>query len=384
MRQGVVALVFEGGQALEGGEGVEGVMTSIRREICLDTIERLLAAPSFDAVVLVTSDDELAHRAADLGARVERTARDGFRMGPWLLGFVEGWDLESVVCLGGASAPLATSGDFETIAAALAAGEGSEGVVVANNLYSADIVGFRPAGALRRIHLPDDDNFLAYLLQEAGLKAVILPEGPVYDFDVDTPADLAVLALHPRAGGRCAGAVEKAGWGEGLLAGVMDKLRQPHPRAFLAGRVSPGVMAFIRGALKWRLRVVSEERGMKAFRKEASDEVRSITGSLVDCLGDERFLEYIGEISDVAFIDTRVLFSHWGLTPSVSDRYNSDLKRPGDIFDSRVRAFTRAAAGSRVPVILGGHSLVNGGVWALADTIVQELAARSRITSLEF
>jgi hypothetical protein len=53
------------------------------------------------------------------------------------------------------------------------------------------------------------------------------------------------------------------------------------------------------------------------------------------------------------------------LWPSPADRFNSDLRRPNDIADSFLRNFTAAALAAPIPVVLGGHSLVSGGLLAL-------------------
>lgn len=51
----------------------------------------------------------------------------------------------------------------------------NENVVIANNYYSADIVGFNPGTALDRISLPDIDNVLALaLVHEASLRLIPL------------------------------------------------------------------------------------------------------------------------------------------------------------------------------------------------------------------
>ena len=55
------------------------------------------------------------------------------------------------------------------------------------------------------------------------------------------------------------------------------------------------------------------------------------------------------------------------------DRYLSDLGRWREMKDSFFREFTRCAVESAVPILLGGHSLVLGGLWALAEEIGQNI-----------
>ncbi|HEY8884495.1 MAG TPA: hypothetical protein VIO35_04220, partial [Chloroflexota bacterium] len=57
---------------------------------------------------------------------------------------------------------------------------------------------------------------------------------------------------------------------------------------------------------------------------------------------------------------------------SASDRFHSDLLQPEAIVDPVARAFTQAALAAPIPVVLGGHSLVAGGLWVLSDAAWRE------------
>ena len=105
---------------------------------------------------------------------------------------------------------------------------------------------------------------------------------------------------------------------------------------------------------------------MRASGRLARGEVRSLLGALLERLGPAAFFALLGEVCDVALLDTRVLFAHLGRQPSVADRFASDQLAPATIADPVVRAFTAAAAAAPIPVLLGGHSLVSGGLWVLA------------------
>ncbi|RLC97602.1 MAG: hypothetical protein DRI77_06930, partial [Chloroflexi bacterium] len=48
--------------------------------------------------------------------------------------------------------------------------------------------------------------------------------------------------------------------------------------------------------------------------------------------------------------------------------FNSDLYRWDKIKEPFLRRFTQAAAEARVPVVLGGHSIVAGGLMALVES----------------
>ncbi|HZP26437.1 MAG TPA: hypothetical protein VFB90_05255, partial [Dehalococcoidia bacterium] len=67
-----------------------------------------------------------------------------------------------------------------------------------------------------------------------------------------------------------------------------------------------------------------------------------------------------------------VLLTHRGDLPGAEDRFLSDLGRWQDIDEPFLREFTRAACESDLPVLLGGHSLVSGGLMLLAEHAWQE------------
>src|SRR6185437_7376806 len=83
--------------------------------------------------------------------------------------------------------------------------------------------------------------------------------------------------------------------------------------------------------------------------------------------GPERCCGQLADLGNAAFNDSRVLCNHPRINPSPSDRFYSDLLRPDAIEDAIVRDFTRAAANAPIPIVLGGHSLVSGGLWTLID-----------------
>ncbi len=111
---------------------------------------------------------------------------------------------------------------------------------------------------------------------------------------------------------------------------------------------------------------------MRASGREARGEVRSLLGFYLASVGPRRFFESLGLLGQAAYLDTRVLFGHLGLNPSAVDRFSSDMLDVEAIQDPVVREFTAAAREAPIPVLLGGHSLVSGGLWALIDAAWQE------------
>ena len=79
------------------------------------------------------------------------------------------------------------------------------------------------------------------------------------------------------------------------------------------------------------------------------------------------FFARLAEAADGAILDTRPLLAADGTLPPANDRFASDLFLPEEIADSRWRSFTEAARNAPIPVVLGGHNLVSGGLFLLAD-----------------
>jgi len=144
-------------------------------------------------------------------------------------------------------------------------------------------------------------------------------------------------------------------------------LTQHEPELLVCGRVSGEIWLHFEKNISCRTRLISEERGLVASGREARGEARSLLGFLFDAHRPRRAFEMLSELCTGALIDTRVLLAHRRLKPSAHDRFNADLFRPDRIRDPWLREFTQAAMDAPVPVILGGHSLVCGGLYLLTE-----------------
>ena len=86
-------------------------------------------------------------------------------------------------------------------------------------------------------------------------------------------------------------------------------------------------------------------------------------------VGVERFFEVLGQLANGVLLDNRVILAARQLWPSAIDRFNSDLYRWGEVEDPFLQGLTRAAAEAPIPVVMGGHSVVGGGLMALTETL---------------
>ncbi|MBI2251737.1 MAG: hypothetical protein HYU63_03120 [Armatimonadetes bacterium] len=64
-----------------------------------------------------------------------------------------------------------------------------------------------------------------------------------------------------------------------------------------------------------------------------------------------------------------MIFAHLKLNPTQSDRFYSDLGQWKKIKQPFIKKFTYFAENASIPIVLGGHSLVNGGLYILSELI---------------
>lgn len=363
-------LVFVGGMS---STPVERMVGAAQRAITLDTIDRALASGAFANIVVATDSADLA-AALPKGVIVDFD-RPPFHFGRRLSELINHYGIERPFYVGGGSCSLMSAAEMARIARDI---QLDSGVVIANNFYSADMLAFAPGSAINSIDLPTADNPIPRLLRrQAGLRDVELPRTATTQFDIDTPAELLVLKLHPAAGPHALAYLETLDLDTTRLHQAIELFTDPDAEVLVAGRVGSYVWAHLERETACRVRVLSEERGMVSDGREERGQVRSILGYYLQEVGIERFFDVVATLGEAAFIDTRVVFGHLGLRPTASDRFNSDLGRWQDIVDPTVRELTRAAQAASIPVILGGHSLVAGGMYALIDAAWLEFDARN-------
>lgn len=366
----VTLVMFEGGRPQSE---VEELVVAVRKAVVLDNLAKFAGLQELDRILLYTTYEDLASRAARAGAKIEIElvpARGRFHFGEQLAKVVRRHSLKAVLYMGGASGSLLGADEVSRVARALA---GADALVVANNVFSSDIVGFTPADAILRLatDLPPSDNALAMVLSSV-LPVARMDETVGATFDVDTPADVMVLGLHPAAGPHARAAVGSLDLepASGRLLMARDALATHLAEIAIIGRVSPGAVLYVNQHLKCRTRVFSEERGMKALGRQCRRQVVSLLGCLIEQVGFASFVKGLEKVADAAFMDSRVLFHHLGLRLPARDRFSSDLLRPGDVRNHVAREFTGCVLDAEIPVVLGGHCLVSGGLRALVDSAV--------------
>lgn len=362
--EGVTLVLLVGGW---GQSATESVLRGAHYAAARDLLERLLSTDALERAVVATDDAEWGERLADLpvAVSVDRPAAR-FHFGQRLAGLIERYEARRVLYAGGASAPLMSIEQWTEVTCQLAE---AERLVIANNLHSCDWLGVVPADeAIPLIAREENDNALAWVLaRQGGLPEEDRPPSAATRFDLDTPADLLIAQRHPAVGQHLGRFLEGLRWHTRQLDGLLSAMSREGGSLAVAGRVSSASWSALERETSCWVRVFAEERGMRASGRQAQGAVRSLLSDYLTLVGAEGFFDELAALADGAFLDDRVILAARGLWPDAEDRFNSDLLQWESVRDPFLRAFTRAAANARIPVLLGGHSVVAGGLLALIE-----------------
>lgn len=292
-----------------------------------------------------------------------------FHFGERLAGVIAHYDLDRVLYLGAGSMPLLSAAELnEAISTVVAA---TQPTLIANNVHSADWAAFSHAARVKPLTARiERDNMLAWVLrEEAGFTVSALKPSPGTRLDIDTPFDLRVLALHPRTQPQLRKLLIELSPELNLpqMQKALEVLHTDGSRVTLIGRVSSVVCTLLERETRSWTRVLSEERGMVASYRQASGKVFSLIADHVARVGEEEFIAQLTRVSDVVFWDTRVYMAHHGLWTSDEDRFVSDVGSWQGMRDGQLKALTCAAESAPIPILLGGHNAVSGGLYAMLE-----------------
>ncbi|MDE2966262.1 MAG: hypothetical protein OXS30_02070 [Chloroflexota bacterium] len=274
--------------------------------------------------------------------------------------------LETPVCYAGSGMPAMSSQDWSQVITLL-----EDGRAVSNRMFSCDWVGVPSARMLAVAEKEEVDNrFARRLRDESAVEVLLFERSPRVLFDLDTPADLAVLAACSEVGSLQIGTELRLVIGQwwDLLGPAVDRaaeafevMTRHEAELMISGRVSGSDWSVVDRDTSCRVRVLSEERGLRTRGVPA----RSLLASLYEYAGTEGFVTRLSAVCDSMLWDTRPFFLHLGWNPTRSDRFWSDMGRWDEIADARLRDLVRGLAPHRA--LMGGHSLVAGGMLAGID-----------------
>jgi hypothetical protein len=280
-----------------------------------------------------------------------------------------------LIVLSSGAVPRLNARDAEELVATAAS---NEPVALTNNRYSSDVCAVARALILRELPpLPTDNALPRWLEEHAGYAVSELRSLDRLALDLDTPLDVALASLAPDAKPWLSRVVRDAAIDVPRLDDVRAIATDPFRELLVFGRSGSRTLGWLERNVRCRVRFLAEERGLRAASPLAIEaavgipprqrQPRATLGLLLDQAGPGALSEIVADLADGAIIDTRVLLAHrlgagesgW---PVPDDRFASDLHRPAQIADPWLLALTESAAGSRLPILLGGHTLVGPGI----------------------
>lgn len=356
----------------EGPEPAAQWVGAGRTAAAADAIRLLASVPGIERFIVATSNRALADQHPDWNVHWDFDAPDEpFHFGRRLAGLLAAHPAPVHIYLGAGSLPLMPTAQLARAVSEVM--HATEPLAITNNRLSSDWMILNcPAEVQARPERLERDNMLGWVLQnEAGVEVRGLPANAATRLDIDTPADLLLLSLHPGCGNALSAQLRAHPRDVSRWAAAGRVLFTPGGRVALIGRVSSSMWSHVEAHSRAWVRVFSEERGMSASGRQAAGQVRSLIADYAARLGPRGFFNELSAMADAVFFDTRVLLAHRGRWPSAADRYASDLGLPEAIGDAFLREFTQAAMASPIPVVLGGHGVVAGDLYGLVEVMEQ-------------
>lgn len=356
-----VLVIFHGGT----GQGAAETMVATARVIAAHQTARAALAAGFEAVIVATDDpDAFGGLPSQVFIEVDAApaGSEPFSLDRPLRKLVNKHGLRRPAVMGSGAVPLLGEAEFRLIAEQL---EQRDACVVTNNFFSSDLTAWTPGELISGLGPFERDNQLPRRLRDdTALPATVLPRTTATQFDLDTPADLCVLALQ-ESDTPLSLHCRSLHLPTERFRGVGRVMCDPRAELVVAGRAGSQAWQYLERETACRVRFISEERGMAAAG--ANHRARSLLGYMIEDVGFARLFERLAEMGDAAVLDCRVLEAHLGLQLSREDRFQGDLYAVEGIADETLRELVEAANAAPIPVLLGGHSLVSGGLMALND-----------------
>lgn len=359
-------MVGSAGEAPNGSPDPAAWVQDARRAATRDLLEQLADQTAVERTIVATPD--LAGLV--FGGRFEyvETSSGRIHVGHTLWDVVERFNIERLLYFGGGSAPLLDDASLSDLINRLA---GAHQGIFTNNQFATDWAGIVPASILDgwQEKLPQD-NMLGWVLSaEAGLPVEAEAASAASRLDIDTPADLLTLSLHPGTRQHLRRFLATLPLDTHRLKQALAVLATPASHVFIAGRIGPDAWQALNRVTRCWLRVVAEERGMLSSGRLARGEVYSLLADHITTIGVTRFFEKLADQAQAAFIDSRVLLGHQKIWPAEADRFASDLGFVNQIKNPWLREFTASAMAATIPVVLGGHGLLSGDLLAFCDLL---------------
>ncbi len=343
------------------GKGHGEQLVEQGREASTQDLVRTLQQAGAERIILVSPDKIFAEHLRSLGVTTVSPVRGTpFHFGNTIKRVIAAEKLDGILYFGSGSGGLLTEEQVENL---VSFSQRPESGALFNNFYSCDFFAVAKAGNLLETELPPIDNPLGLVLSDLGFPCFALPHEAATQFDIDTPTDLLLLAATERGGNKIRAFLEKQRLTHPEVPRLLERLVDRTAHLYLIGRVNPVTWSHFEGEVACRTSALIEGRGMRSYTNRRGE----LLTKVLDTVGIHRFFTWLAQSADAAIIDSRPLLSQGGQLPAPSDRFASDLLCPEQIENRLWAAFTREAIASEIPILLGGHSLVSGGLYLLAE-----------------
>ena len=343
------------------GKGQGEQLVEQGREASTQDLVRTLQQAGAERVILVSSDKTFAEHLRNLGVVTVSPIRGTpFHFGNTIRRVIAAEKLDGLLYFGSGSGGLLTREQVENL---VSFSQRPKRGALFNNFYSCDFFAVAEARDLLEAELPPIDNPLGLVLSDLGFPCFALPREAATQFDIDTPTDLLLLSATGRGGKEIRTLLEKQRLTHPSVPRLLERLGDRTAHLYLIGRVNPVTWSHFEGEVACRTSALIEGRGMRSY----TDHRGKLLTKVLDAVGIHRFFTWLAQSADAAIIDSRPLLSKGGQLPAPSDRFASDLLCPEQIENRLWAEFTREAIASEIPILLGGHSLVSGGLYLLAE-----------------
>ena len=351
-----------------------------------DTIEKFLKIKekekNIGKIILSTNSEVLINELKGKSIIIEPDKpQKKFHFGKKLKELINKYKIEKLFYMGGGSGVLLKIEDLKNIIKTILDKDNivnklnkdkisdKEKILITNNLYSTDFIAFSPANIVNSVEPFNNDNEIAWILRNnCNFQNISLPRNAATQLDIDTPIDLLTIKNHPALSKNVKNYIESLDINTTKIENALKYFAIEDSNVLIAGRTNSDVWSYLENNTACRVRLFAEERGMRASGRQKREEVRSLLGFYLQEFGVKKFFEIINQIANAAFIDSRVILSHFKMWPSANDRFYSDLLKPEKISEPFLREFTYEALNASMPIVLGGHSLVSGGLYALVES----------------
>jgi hypothetical protein len=216
------------------------------------------------------------------------------------------------------------------------------------------------------------DSLVAFASQSAGVR-ITLPfinatDGDEWGapctletcFSVETGTDIIALSLHPHTPPALQQAIAALGISGDRMAATLECFTNRDAEVALVGPIHNDTWRFLEERAACRIRLFADGNEHQA----------GIVPDLFRRAGQETVLDWMAQVGDAIFLDSRQFFAGRDL-PGALDYYYSDIGNVAHIENPELRELTEMALACEKPIILGGPSIVNGVQYVIVDAAWQ-------------